>query len=508
MDSNHNAWVCQVCGYVHRGPEPPEVCPVCGSPASDFSPYAEPVQPPPSAPRRWRCLICNYVHEGPTPPEECPVCGADADDFEPLSEPAAPELSKGFAGKIVILGAGIAGLSAAEAARAASPDAEIVLLSKEDELPYYRLNLTRYLAGEIEELELPIHPPQWYAQERINLMQGREAVNLSTERQVLVLDEGSEIGFDKLIITAGAHAFVPPIPGENLAGVHVLRTVDDARALRQAAQADVPCVCIGGGILGLEAAAGLARCGARVTLLESYKWLLPRQLDPQGAEILGRHVAQLGIDVRPSAKVAELAGGPRLSAVVLEDGSTLPADFAVIAAGVRPNTRLARRAGIEVDQGIVVDSCLTTSHPHIYAAGDVAEHRGTLYGTWDPARFQGSIAGQNAAGARVEFGGIPRANTLKVVGVNLFSVGEIEAKDGSYQVIARETDGNYRRFLFRDSHLVGAILIGDTHLAAASLRFVKEHLDASGVLARHPNADDVCAWLESKSSSGSGALGA
>jgi len=426
------------------------------------------------------------------------VCGADASEFEPLSESPVPDFPQGGAGKIVILGAGIAGLSAVEAARAAAPDAEIVLVSREAELPYYRLNLTRYLAGEIDERALPIHPVEWYDRERIHRVQGREVAGLLPDRQVLALEEGSEIGFDRLILACGAHPFVPPMPGANHAGVYALRTLEDARALRQAARQGVRCVCIGGGILGLETAAALARCGVRVTLLENHPWLLPRQLDPQGAEVLEHHVRRLGIDIRPSAKVAELVGEGSLRAVVLEDGPPLPADFAVIAAGVRPNTRLARRAGLEVNQGIVVDSCLATSHPRIYAAGDVAEHRGALYGTWEPARFQGAIAGQNAAGARVEFGGIPRANTLKVLGVNLFSVGEIEAKDGSYQVIALETDGHYRRFLFRDSHLVGVILIGDTRLASAGLRAVKECFDASGILSRHPDAGDVCGWLEDK----------
>ncbi len=500
MASSNAAWICQVCGYVHRGAEPPEVCPVCGCPASDFGPHIEVLRAAPSKPRQWRCLICNYVHEGPEPPETCVVCGADASDFEPLADTPAPASAQGTAGKIVILGAGIAGVSAAEAARAASPDAEIVLLSKEKELPYYRLNLTRYLAGEMGEEGFPIHPAEWYAQQGIELVQGCEAVSLEADRHALLLDDGSEMTYDKLILACGAHAFVPPIPGGNLPGVHVLRTLDDVRALRQAAQPGVPCVCIGGGILGLEAAAGLARCGAQVTLLENFQWLLPRQLDQQGGEVLERHVRKLGIEIRSSVKITEIFGDTKVRGLALEDGSTLPAEFIVISAGVRPNTHLARRAGLDVDHGIVVDSSLVTSHPDVYAAGDVAEHYGVLYGLWEPARFQGVIAGQNAVGAYSEFGGIPRASTLKVLGVNLFSVGEIELKDGSYQSIACENDGEYRRFLFRDGHLVGAILIGDTHLASTALRAVKDHADASGLLAGSPHVDDVCAWLEAQSS--------
>ena len=499
-NASSSAWVCPVCGYVHRSSEPPDECPVCGSPRSDFQPHVEEKPSVSSAPLQWRCFICSHVHDGSHPPESCPVCGADNSKFEPLTEQTTPDKSRGFAGKVVIVGAGIAGLSAAESARVAAPDAEIVLVSKEAEFPYYRLNLTRYLAGEIGEAQLPIYPQEWYAQKRIDLVQGAEVSSLVLDRRAIGIGGGSEIGFDRLILACGAHPLVPPLPGSHLDGVQVLRSVQDARALQQMVKADLPCVCIGGGILGLETAAALARRGVSVTLLENFGWLLPRQLDHAGAKVLERHVAGLGIKVRLSATTAEVTGDRRVCAVAMADGSSLEAELVVIAAGVRPNSHLARRAGLEVNQGIIVDSYLATSFPDVYAVGDVAEHRGILYGIWEPARYQGVIAGKNAVGAHIEFGGIPRANTLKVLGVSLFSVGEIEAKDGSYQVIAREHDGNYARFLFRDSHLVGAILIGDTHLAAPSLRFVKERIDASGVLARRPTADEVSMWLEDKSS--------
>jgi len=490
-NAGSSAWICQVCGYVHRGSQAPDACPVCGSPQSDFQPYVEQRPSTSSAPQQWQCIICSHMHDGSQPPASCPVCGATSSQFEPTSVQSDVHIPSGAVEKTVIVGAGIAGLSAAEAVRAAAPDTEIVLVSKEAELPYYRLNLTRYLAGEIGDDDLPIHPQAWYSEERIELLQGVDVSAVLAERQSIATDGGSRIGFDKLILTCGAHPFVPPIPGSDRPGVHVLRTVQDARALQQTVRPSMPCVCIGGGILGLETAAALARRGAQVTLLESFKWLLPRQLDHQGAEVLGSYVSGLGINVRLSATTAELLGDRRVRAVALADGSSLSANLVIIAAGVRPNSHLARRAGLEVNQGIVVDSYLATSCPNIYAAGDVAEHRGTLYGIWEPARYQGVIAGKNAAGAHIEFGGIPRANTLKVLGVNLFSVGEIEAKDGSYQVVARENDGNYMRFLFRDSHLVGAILIGDTRLAAASLRFAKERVDASRILARRPNVEDV-----------------
>ena len=134
----------------------------------------------------------------------------------------------------------------------------------------------------------------------------------------------------------------------------------------------------------------------------------------------------------------------------------------MIATGIRSNSHLARRAGLEVNQGVVVNNLLATSHPDILAAGDVAEHHGQVYGIWGPSQYQGSIAGLNLAGGSVEFGGVPRSNTLKVLGLDLFSIGRINAEDASFQAVEQEADGRYFRFVFQDNRLVGAVLLGDT----------------------------------------------
>jgi len=490
-------WVCMVCGYVHRGSEPPETCPVCGAPASDFEKREEkPAEPAAVKPTQWRCLICGYVHVGPEPPTTCPVCGALADDFEALAEKVAvAPAASGAARRVVILGAGIAGLSAAEAAREASPDAEITLISKEPDLPYYRLNLTRYLAGEIEEAALPIHPEAWYAEQRIRLLQGTEATAIDLQKGTVDLGGGNHLGFDRLIVTCGAHPFIPPIPGAEREGVTVLRTLAHAQQIRGALKTDMPCVCIGGGILGLETAGALVRHGVQVTLLEGYDWLLPRQLNQEAGRLLERHVEAMGITIRRRSKPLAILGDKHVQGITLENDTLLPAQLAVIATGVRSNSHLARRAGLEVKQGIVVNSSLSTAHPSILAAGDVAEHHGTLYGLWEPARYQGTIAGMNAVGQANEFGGLPRTNTLKVLGIDLFSIGAIMPTDASFDVIHNEQDGSYYRFLFKDGRLAGAILLGDTALAGTVAKALKEGSDFSALLGKGPTASDVCAAL-------------
>ena len=489
------AWRCSVCGYIHREPQPPEWCPVCGAARSEFEPYVEQAPPAAAAPTQWRCLNCGYVHNGPTPPDECPVCGAPADRFEPLPDQAPHAAADGDAHNVVVLGAGIAGLSAVDALRQAAPDAQITLVSKEPALPYYRLNLTRYLAGDITADQLPIHPQAWYDDQRVRLVRGGEVAALGLDHQAVELRDGTALPFDKLILAIGAHPFVPPFLGANLDGVTTLRSTANAEHILDAASDATPCVCIGGGLLGLETAGALARRGAAVTLLEGHEWLMPRQLNRKAGELLGRHVAAMGITVRKQARTQEILGNERVAAVQLDDGATVPAELVVIATGVRPNSYLARRAGLEVNKGVVVDNLLYTSHPHVLAAGDVAEHRGTLYGAWGASQFQGSIAGMNAAGLGTEFGGIPRSNTLKVLGLDLLSIGQFEPEDASFHVIEREADGRYARFVFRDAHLVGAILLGDTAAASPLKKAVETRADFSGLLKLRPTADDVVGHL-------------
>ena len=400
--------------------------------------------------------------------------------------------------KVVVVGAGIAGVAAAEAIRSASPDAEITLISKEDELPYYRLNLTRYLAGEIDEDALPIHPENWYEDAGVRLLRGAEVSTVSLEDQTVGLRRGGKEPFDKLVLTVGADPFVPRLPGVHTDGVTRFRTLVDAKEILERAMAGAKCVCIGGGLLGLETAGALARRGANVTLIEGHGWLLPLQLNQKAGEILQRHVKGLGIDVRTQVLTERIVGDERVRGVALQDGSTVPADLVVVATGIRPSTCLARLAGLHVAQGVIVDDRLVSSHPSVLAAGDVAEHRGTVYGTWAASRSQGRIAGMNAAGLCAEFRCIPRSNTLKVIGLDLFSIGEIEAQDASSEEIDEEIDDRYFRFVFHDSRLVGAILLGDTKLTAAAKKAVEGGTDFSRLLRKRPAAADVREYLAEK----------
>lgn len=496
QESAGNVWVCLVCGYVHRGNTPPEACPVCGASASDFERQADSPSVSASVSGEWHCLICGYVHAGDVPPDACPVCGASADEFERPANVATVQMNvQTGSRRILIIGGGIAGITAAESARDACPNATITIVSKESSLPYYRLNLTRYLAGEVRAEQLPVHPESWYAERDIRLLLGETAAAIEPEGHMVRLESGAAEPFDKLILACGAHAFIPPIEGVDLDGVTCLRTRDDADGILDVVQPGTSWIVIGGGILGLETAGALAQRGLRITVIENFDWLLPRQLDKPAAERLHAFVAAKDIELRYQGKTQAIEGEGKVRGIRLADGEFLPADGVIIAAGVRPNSHLARKAGIEVNQGVVVDAHLTTSHPDILAVGDVAEHRGIVYGLWEPARYQGSIAGLNAAGIPTEFAGLPRANTLKVLGIDLFSIGTTTPSDGSFTVLREEIDGNYYAFLFRDNALAGAILVGNTHLSAALAKSIKTHHDCSALLRGNARAKDAIAFF-------------
>ena len=480
------AWKCDVCGYVHQGSEPPAQCPICGATADLFSPLALPAAPstpaPPSAAQRWSCAVCGHVHGGAAPPERCPVCTAGASFFEP--EPDEQQAGEGAAGaglRVVVAGAGVAGVTAAEHARRAAPGASVTLVGREPVQPYYRLNLTRLLAGLVERDTLWLHPASWYATQRIDLVQAdvRSIDRLAGE---VLLDDGRRLPYDRLVLATGAHPFVPPVPGVARAGVHVLRTLADAQALVTRSARAQRAVCIGGGLLGLEAAGALAQRGLAVTVVEGAPGLLTRQLAEPAAALLEQHLATLGIAVVCGARVEALVGDESVQAVALADGRELPADVVVLATGVRPNSYLARQCGLKVRQGVVVDDRLQTSDPRIFAAGDVAEHAGRLYGIWPTAFSQGAVAGSNAGGGEAEFGVEAPSHRIKVLDVDLLSVGEFSPGDASYRVLEHQGPGTYRRLVLRDGALVGANLFGDTSLATALMELVR----SGDQVAEHP----------------------
>jgi len=511
MSQQSNAWICTVCGYIHYGTEAPDVCPVCGATSDLFDPYNEPADQSSQneTVSKWRCLNCEYVHDGESPPDICPVCGAPAERFEPHEiEQVGADTSETTGNEIhvVIVGAGIAGVSAAESVRKQTRMARVTMLSKEEYLPYYRLNLTRYLAGEVTKEQLPLHPEDWYRENKISLQYGMEATGIDVEKKVLHTRQGQSFSYDKLVLATGSHPFVPPFPGAQRDNVTSLRSVNDADFILEQCKLNkldnqdatgVRVVVIGGGVLGLETAGALGRKGVDVTLLEGHEWLMPRQLNRAGAEKLEAVAKTKGIKVLKRARTTEIMGDECVREVLLSDGRKIPADLVIVTTGVRSNSYLGRLAGLEVNKGVVVNNHLQCSQPDIFAAGDVAEHHGVLYGTWGPSQFQGTMAGTNAVGGSTEFAGIPRSNMLKVLGFDMFSIGQISGEDASYHSVDMIDGDNYYFFHFRDNHMIGSILLGETELSAKVKHMVEAKIDCSQLVSSLADASAVLECLRS-----------
>ncbi|HQC43819.1 MAG TPA: FAD-dependent oxidoreductase [Myxococcota bacterium] len=363
-----------------------------------------------------------------------------------------------MAKRYIIIGSGAAGLEAATAIRTADSLGNITVVSEES-WPYYsRIRIGEVVDGRSEPDKLALRLPNWYDEQKINLLLKSRVTQIVHAKKQVQLADGQLLDYDSLLIATGARPFVPNFPGSDLA--KTLRFMADAVALRQAIVGVKRAVVIGGGLLGLELAASLAKAGLAVTVVERNNRLLPRQLDLVAGELVLELLQRQGIDFVLPASTAQIRQENNGLSVDMDDGCSLPADLVLVSAGVRPAIELAQAAGIEVDQGILINDQMQTSIPGIYAAGDCAEHRGQLYGIWPASSEQGRFAGRAMAGLDVTYAGTTRMVTLKVAEIGVFSMGKTGDEDGEVQ--AERSGDDYKR-LVRDENgvLIGATLVGD-----------------------------------------------
>ena len=380
----------------------------------------------------------------------------------------------------LIIGSGVAGNAAAENIRKYDPEGKIVILSRENRPFYYVPGLPEYLAGEKPGDHLIIHPLGWYDQHRLDLRLNTRVTGIDPGRKMVSTEKGDNFLYDKLLLATGGRAFVPPIQGADSPGVFTLKTLDDADRIKQRAGAAKTAVLIGGGLLGLEAGNGLRKLGLEITVVEFFPRLLPRQMDVAGAAILQRQMEDMGFSFHLGATTEKIAAGPNGLQVYLKGGDKLEGDLVLISAGVRPDLTLAQALGLEVDKGVKVDDNMKTSREDIYAAGDLIEHRGRLYGIWPAALEQGRVAGAVMAGQAATYGGTLPSNVLKVVGIDLVAAGDIDA-DGKLEAIVHKDEARktYRKLVVRDNFLVGAILLGDIRGNAEIQLAIKNQRDIS-----------------------------
>lgn len=364
--------------------------------------------------------------------------------------------------RLLVIGAGMAGLKLVEGLVELCPGRyEITMIGAEERPAYNRVLLSNLLAGDAVEGDVSLRPASWYADNRIELLTGAECTALYPAERRVTLRAGGSAAYDRLVLATGSTAVRLPIPGRDLPGVLTFRDFDDVAAMQRALPG-TPVVVIGGGLLGVEAAYGLARRGCRVTLLHVMPRLMERQLDGRSAELLEAAVRSKDIEVVLQAQTRAIEGSGRVERVVLSDGRTYTASLAVMATGIRPATALAETAGLAIGRGIKVDDVLETSIPGIYAIGECAEHRGACCGLVEPAYEQAQTLSRHLAGLPAGYEGSVSAASLKVSGVPVFSMGDFEGEGADAILLEDQEAAAYRKLVVRDGRLAGAVLFGDT----------------------------------------------
>ena len=382
--------------------------------------------------------------------------------------------------RLVIIGAGMASGRMLENLLDAAPGAyDITLFNGEKRGNYNRLMLSPVLSGEKTYDEIVTHDDAWYAANAIEARFGEAVVKIDRERRVVV-SAGGETRYDKLVLATGSAPFIIPVQGKELPGVVTYRDLEDTNAMIAAAKPGAKAVVIGGGLLGLEAAAGMAARGAEVVVIHIMGHLMERQLDPSAGYLLQKDLERRGIKVHCKGATKAILGTDRVEAVLLDDGTVYPADLVCMAVGIRPEVRLANDAHLDVGRGVTVDDQMTTSDPAIFALGECVEHNKQLFGLVAPLYDQAKVLAAILAGQAADFRPVQTATKLKVTGVDLFSAGDFADGPGREDIVFRDPGrGIYKRLVLEGDRLVGAVMYGDTADGAWFFSMVKDGTDVT-----------------------------
>jgi nitrite reductase (NADH) large subunit len=338
--------------------------------------------------------------------------------------------------------------------------------------------LSSVLSGDIDQNDIDLKPAEWWRDHGVTLRYGCKASAIDLAARSVKLANGKSVPYSKLVIATGSHALRLPLPGAELAEVHTFRDVSDIEKLARLGADRKRVVVIGGGLLGLEAAYGLAKRGAEVTLVHIMDRLMERQLDAAGGALLARLVEQKGVRVLLNASATRIHGRGTVENLEFRDGVMVAADAVVFAVGVKPNVDLARVAGVGVNRGILVDDGLATNIDGVFALGECVEHRGVCYGLVEPAYEQARVLASRLAGRNASYAGSVTATNLKVSGVNVFSAGDFLGGEKAERIIYTDPRmGHYKKLVLDGDRLVGAVLIGETGAAPSYLDLIRTGAD-------------------------------
>ncbi len=377
----------------------------------------------------------------------------------PLAAATEPNFDTELRDTTLIVGGGPVGIRVGQLL--SKQGKSVVVLNEEAHDPYNRVRLTPLLSGDVQFGEIALADPN-EREAALHIETGARVVSIDRAAKWVKTTDGRVWPYDKLILATGSRAFVPGIKGTDLAGVYTFRTADDVSALMARSFSARNCTVVGGGLLGLEAARGLRRRGCKVTVVEHENRLMPRQLDLVAAAHLKDNIEDLGVNIRVTARVAKISGDTRVEAVTLADGTELVSDTVVICTGVRANVDLAKASGLAFDRGILVNDQMQTRDADIYAVGECAQFEDQVIGLVGPGYVQAEVAAAAVMGGTLRYDPPPNATKLKVIGSDVFSVGDVEQLEVRANVKSHvwQEGSLYRRVFVERGKLVGAIAVG------------------------------------------------
>lgn len=422
-----------------------------------------------------KCLVCGEIFEEGI--EICPVCGVGKENFVPV-EVDEVSYKNNTSEFYLILGNGAAGVSAAEAIRERNETCSIVMVSNESVLSYNRPMLTKSMLASFNPSQLAIHDEKWYQDRNIINVLDKTVKSIDTQAKEVAFSDGLKLKYDKCIYALGSECFVPPIPGHDKEQVVAIRRLSDVVKIGKMLPNVKHAVVIGGGVLGLEAAWELSKAKCQVTIVEVANQLMGRQLDTGAGDMLKDIILDKGMDIRIGANVEEIEGEGAVTGVRLAGGEVIPAELAIVSAGVRANTKIAQEAGMQTDRAIVVDEKMHTNLTDIYACGDCAQYEGINYAIWPQALEMGKVAGANAAGDSLAYEIVNAALTFHGMDTALFAIGDNgKNPDIKYKTVEFKDPMKmiYEKYYFTNNRLCGAILLGDTSKMVKVTAQIEEH---------------------------------
>jgi nitrite reductase (NADH) large subunit len=397
---------------------------------------------------------------------------------------------------LVVIGNGMAGMRTVEELLKLEPDHyDITVFGAEPHGNYNRILLSPVLAGDKKMEDIMLHTRQWYADNNITLFAGDPVVHIDRRRRLVRAKSGREVWYDRLLLATGSTPFIVPVPGHTLPGVIGFRDINDVDTMLAAAKSGRHAVVIGGGLLGLEAANGLMRRGMDVTVVHVTDSLMNQQLDKPAANLLKIALENKGLRFMLDTHTSEIVGGKSVTGVRFKDGSEIPADLVVMAAGVRPNIELAKASGIHCERAIVVDDTLQTYDPRIYAVGECVQHRSATFGLVAPIWDQAKVCGAHLAGAgHRRYVQQATPTKLKVTGVDLYSVGDFIGGEGSEDLVLKDPRrGIYKRLVLHGNRIAGAVLYGDVQDGPWYFGLIQDRTDISAMRSRLLFGEALCA---------------